>query len=147
MGLWIEVKLWCDICHNKEVTLMEGNDECNFYRDYTFGEDDCAKVGWFFNINDGKVYCPSCLEGLYLPPKEKMTIDQAAVEVVKMAEEEGRVCYLYRRSGKFRYGASFAYWGDWIFKAYPGGRKELRVEGRRIAESEGVLDKFTGGLK
>lgn len=46
-------------------------------------------------------------------------------EVAKMAEAQNKVCYLYNKHPG-EYQASFQYWNDWIFKAYPGGRKEMR---------------------
>ena len=59
----------------------------------------------------------------------------AMADVVNMAKDKGKLCYLYYSVGKFK--ASFICWQDWIFKAYPGGRKELSLRGKRILkESE-----------
>jgi len=62
----------------------------------------------------------------------KVMMKEAMADVVKMARDEGKLCYLYYSAGKFE--ASFIYWQDWIFKAYPGGRKELSLRGKRILE-------------
>lgn len=55
-----------------------------------------------------------------------MTFLEACAEVVKMAKEEQRVCYLY---GSEKWNASFEYWNDWLLMAYPDGRKILSVAG------------------
>jgi len=59
-----------------------------------------------------------------------MNMKGAMVEVVKMSQEQGRLCYLYNHHGE--YEASFTFWPDWLFKAYPGGRKQLSLEGTRL---------------
>ena len=51
----------------------------------------------------------------------------AMSKVVSMAAKENRVCYLYFVRGEFF--ASYLHWHDWLFKAYPGGRKQLSVIG------------------
>jgi hypothetical protein len=63
----------------------------------------------------------------------KTRMEKAMVEVVNMAKEHDRVCYLYQSRGGFcEFGASFLYWSDWLFKAYPGGRKQLSVKGNEL---------------
>ena len=57
---------------------------------------------------------------------------RAMVEVVKMAKEHDRICYLYlSKHPSDEYGASFLYWKDWLFRAYPGGRKSLSNAGKK----------------
>lgn len=58
------------------------------------------------------------------------SFSRAAAECVKMAAEKGTICYLYKRDGKGFWGLSYQYWRGYLFKAYPGGRKILTVEGR-----------------
>ena len=61
----------------------------------------------------------------------------AMAQVVEMAESENRVCYLYHnKTGAFRFSISFIYWKDWIFKAWPGGRKQLSIEGTELLKLE-----------
>jgi hypothetical protein len=65
-----------------------------------------------------------------------MTYQEAMAEVTKMAQEKDRVCYLYGHGpvNNLRLEASFQYWHDWLFKAYPGGRKVLSVEGNELLQ-------------
>lgn len=119
-----------------------------------------SKDEWKAGTNNWDwVRCPDCLKqrpddpasgsGSFLksaadlllqnPPykgKEKVhTFQEAMAETAKQAQEENRVCYLYKnRLGNFRWGISAQYWDDWLFKAYPGGRKELSVEGSKELE-------------
>lgn len=65
-----------------------------------------------------------------------MNIQEAMAEVVKMAAEKGRVCYLYPPAIGTGFRASFEYWNDWLFKAYPGGRKVLSVRGKKFTEEK-----------
>jgi len=65
-----------------------------------------------------------------------MNFLEACEETVKEAEHHNKVAYLYKnRIGNFRWGVSHQYLGDWLFKAYPGGRKILSVEGTKLAQS------------
>ena len=64
-----------------------------------------------------------------------MKLNDAMVETARMAQNHGRCCYLY----KFRNGTlniTHQVWNDWIFKAYPGGRKQLSVIGSKLLEEE-----------
>lgn len=71
-----------------------------------------------------------------------MNFQEACEVVVKQAQEENRVLHLYKnRIGNFTWGVSHRYWSDWLFKAYPGGRKELSVEGTKLMQSESSLTK------
>ena len=66
-------------------------------------------------------------------------INQMAVamrKVVEMAQHENKVCYLYKNNLTKEYEASYTYWKDWLFKAWPGGRKQLSVEGTKLFELE-----------
>jgi hypothetical protein len=58
-------------------------------------------------------------------------------EVVERSKNEFKVCYMYIVSGK-GYGASFRYWKDWLFKAYPGGRTMLSRKGTELARELGI---------
>jgi hypothetical protein len=64
-----------------------------------------------------------------------MNMVEAMAEIVKMAEKENKVTYLYQyKNGTF--DASFTRWDDWLFKAYPGGRKQLSKTGAKLLERE-----------
>jgi hypothetical protein len=66
-----------------------------------------------------------------------MLIDMqsAMVETVNEAKKLGRVCYLYLMNmGTKPYGISSTYHAEWIFKAYPGGRKQLSIRGTKLAK-------------
>lgn len=66
-----------------------------------------------------------------------MNFQEACEMTVKQSKEENRLCYLYKnRIGNFTWGVSHQYWKDWLFKAYPGGRKVLSVEGTKLMQSE-----------
>jgi hypothetical protein len=54
--------------------------------------------------------------------------------VVDKAELTGRCTYLFRNSKDFDY--SFRYMPGWFFKAFPGGRKQLSVEGQAWLKKE-----------
>lgn len=54
---------------------------------------------------------------------------RALVECVKMAKEKHAICYVYKRDGKGFWGLSYEYWDNWLFKAYPGGRKQVSRQG------------------
>lgn len=59
----------------------------------------------------------------------------AMVQVVTMAVQNNRLTYLYEnRRGEFT--ASYKYWDDWLFKAYPGGKKILSVKGKKRLEEK-----------
>lgn len=64
-----------------------------------------------------------------------MNFLEACEETVKEAERHNKVAYLYKnRIGNFRWGVSHQYWDDWLFKAYPGGRKVMSVEGSKLVQ-------------
>jgi hypothetical protein len=70
---------------------------------------------------------------------EIMNFTEAMAETVKQAQEENRLVYLYKnRIGNFKWGISAQYWDDWLFKAYPGGRKELSVSGTKLLQTQDV---------
>ena len=58
-----------------------------------------------------------------------MDLLQAAKETVMLAKEFNTPAYLYHWHNE--------YWNDWMFKAYPGGRKVLSIDGRELAKKEG----------
>lgn len=63
-------------------------------------------------------------DGKIASRENEITINDGIKYVTEAAKQEGQVCFLYRVRGE--YFASFEYWDDWIFKAYPGGRRILR---------------------
>jgi hypothetical protein len=66
-----------------------------------------------------------------------MNMKTAMVEVARMAVKEDRVCYLYFDKTK-GFTASYIYWNNWLFKAYPGGRMVLSVNGKARLQVEEV---------
>jgi hypothetical protein len=57
---------------------------------------------------------------------------KAMVDTVEEAKHYDKVCYLYLVSGGHsEYGISFTYWDNWLFRAYPGGRKSLSMAGKK----------------
>lgn len=69
------------------------------------------------------------------------TIFDAMAETVKSAKRDGKLYYLYLRKSKgYRhdpvYFLSHLYWDDWLFKAYPGGRKILSIKGNDLVKEE-----------
>lgn len=63
---------------------------------------------------------------------------QSMAEVARMARERGEICYLYKTQAG--YIASFQYWKDWLFKAYPGGRKVVSIEGRKHLTTQAAME-------
>jgi hypothetical protein len=55
-------------------------------------------------------------------------------EMMRLVEEEaittGRCCYLFQMHDKLNY--CFNFMPGWLFKAYPGGRTQLSVDGSKI---------------
>lgn len=68
--------------------------------------------------------------------EKEMGLKGAMKDTLNMAKSENEICYLYEDPGRGDYWASFEYWDDWLFKAYPGGRTELSVSGKSLTESE-----------
>jgi hypothetical protein len=57
---------------------------------------------------------------------------KAMAETVEMAKKENRICSLYlSKFGVHKYIASCSRWDDWLFRAYPGGRKSLSNAGKK----------------
>lgn len=63
-----------------------------------------------------------------------LTMKEAMADVERMAQKVDRLMYLY--CGAAGYFASPRYWNDWLFKAYPGGRKEVSVLGNETLLAE-----------
>ena len=59
-----------------------------------------------------------------------MTILEAMQKTIDEAKSSGRLCYLYERDSG--YLLSFHYHKDWLFQAYPGGRKILSNRGNKL---------------
>lgn len=61
-----------------------------------------------------------------------MTIIEAMSKTINQAKATGKLCYLFSRDDS--YLVSSEYEKDWIFQAYPGGRKILSREGNRLVQ-------------
>ena len=61
-----------------------------------------------------------------------MTILEAMQKTIDEAKSSGCLCYLYER--KAGYFLSAKYWDDWLFQAYPGGRKILSKKGSELVQ-------------
>jgi hypothetical protein len=82
----------------------------------------------------GVRYLDSRADGL-VGVAEVSKFTEAITETANMARDSGRICYTYRiLPGKFTFGASFKYYSDWLFKAYPGGRTILSVLGKQYLD-------------
>jgi hypothetical protein len=68
-------------------------------------------------------FCENILENFH----PKITIDKAIKYTTEAAKSEKRECFLYRYQATGEYFASFEYYPDWIFRAYPGGKRILRT--------------------
>lgn len=64
------------------------------------------------------------------------TILEMMAETARMAKEDGKLYYLYKQPGfgNFKWVVSAQYWKDWLFRAYPGGRKELSMQGKKLVQ-------------
>ena len=71
-----------------------------------------------------------------------MDMKEAMVEVAQMAKRSGNLCYLYEDGQGFK--ASEHYWKDWLFKAYPGGRMQLSMSGKKRLASLTTACTLTG---
>jgi hypothetical protein len=66
-----------------------------------------------------------------------MNFTNAMLDAVTMASETGRIYYIYKLiNGGF--GISRKIYPDWLFKAYPGGRKVLSPSGAAFRKKESV---------
>jgi hypothetical protein len=63
-----------------------------------------------------------------------MTFPGAISEAVRVAKEARQLCYVIERHDGDGYTTTFEYQKGWLFKAYPGGRKELSVRGNELVE-------------
>lgn len=64
-----------------------------------------------------------------------MTFEERMTEVVKEAESTNKITYLYFKYDFFFTSSRYLDNTKWLFKAYPGGRKVLSVEGEKIRQS------------
>ena len=64
--------------------------------------------------------------------KDKMLRMMGLVESTAILT--GKCCYLFRIHNKLDY--CFNFMPGWLFKAYPGGRKVLSVEGKKYLEKK-----------
>lgn len=61
-----------------------------------------------------------------------MNILEAIQKTIDGAISSGELCYLYENENG--YFLSYQYRHTWLFRAYPGGRKELSRKGKEIVE-------------
>jgi hypothetical protein len=66
------------------------------------------------------------------------TFKIAMWQAVKIAEREFSICYVLPRAGYYQ--ISCAYESGWLFRVYPGGRKELSAEGTKLLEREQAIE-------
>ena len=67
-----------------------------------------------------------------------MTFTEALKVTEQQAKDTGQLLYLCEnRQGYF---ISKNYYKDWLFRAYPGGRKEFSGGGRKILWALGLID-------
>lgn len=67
-----------------------------------------------------------------------MTFNEGISVVFRKAKETSRLCYLYQRPNGTFY-SSYEHRNNWLFRAYPGGRRELSIAGKKIAQELGIL--------
>lgn len=60
-----------------------------------------------------------------------MTFEERMAEVVRLAEETNRITYLYFNNDAWFSSHRYLDNAKWLFKAYPGGRKILSIEGKK----------------
>jgi hypothetical protein len=64
-----------------------------------------------------------------------MTIFKAISKAFHTAKKTGRLCYVVAaRNGG--YVTTFEHRKDWLFKAYPGGRRQLSTRGAELVQDE-----------
>lgn len=61
-----------------------------------------------------------------------MTFTERMTEAAKEAEATNRITYLYFKNDFFFTSSRYLENTKWLFKAYPGGRKVLSVEGEKM---------------
>lgn len=66
------------------------------------------------------------------------TVLGAMAETERMAKVKGELYYLYRYDGA-TWLVSDKYRDDWLFRAYPGGRKELSKRGVAVVQETHCL--------
>ena len=60
-----------------------------------------------------------------------MNFETAMINTVSIAKEQRQVAFLYFGDDSL-YLISLSNYGDWLFRAYPGGRKELSRKGLKF---------------
>lgn len=65
--------------------------------------------------------------------KRRMRLTTVEV-VVETAKDTGRLCYVVKRQNGDDYVTTFEYRKDWLFRAYPGGRRELSIKGNELVQ-------------
>ncbi len=69
-----------------------------------------------------------------------MTFVQAMAKAAKRAESENKLMYMYYGNQDDDWRVTERFWSDWLFRAYPGGRKELSAKGSQIALDKGIVE-------
>jgi len=64
-----------------------------------------------------------------------MTILEAISKAFHTAKKTGRLCYVVSRLDGDGYLTTFEYRNDWLFRAYPGGRRELSIRGNELVQA------------
>lgn len=64
-----------------------------------------------------------------------MTFIAACALAIKQSQETNNLIYVYETP--HAYPLSYCYVDGWLFRAYPGGRKELSRKGVELAKAEG----------
>jgi len=67
----------------------------------------------------------------------ELSFVQAMKETVDCARVSGHCYYLFKSKSQ-GWLISAHYWNDWLFKAYPGGRKQLSVDGNALLRAERI---------
>ena len=67
-----------------------------------------------------------------------MDFKELCFKTAILATEKNRVAYLYRKDNG-ELDISYVFSKDWLFQAYPGGRKILSIEGAELLNRDAEL--------
>ena len=73
-------------------------------------------------------------EETYLVPMKTPTLKAAMVSAVEVARSKNATCYVFAYHTYYR--VSYVYQKNWLFRAYPGGRRQLSLLGTSVFEKE-----------
>lgn len=62
------------------------------------------------------------------------TILEAISKAFHTAKKTGRLCYVVKRQNGAGYVTTFEHRKSWLFRAYPGGRRELSIKGNELVQ-------------